>query len=564
MTTGVKQALRAACSAGIWLTLTPLPGWAAEPPRFELSLLPFRLENAESRQRYAPEAMPGGVAVFDYDGDGDLDVFFANGAELPSLRKTRPEQGNRLLRNDGRAGFTDVTEAAGLRGTGYDFGAAAADYDNDGDPDLFVAGLHRNTLYRNDNGRFVDVTASAGLASSDPELGPLWSVTGAWLDFDGDGLLDLFVVNYLRWKPGVDPVCGEPDRRDYCHPQFYEGSANRLYRNLGDGKFEDVSAAAGIRTHVGKGMGAAVADFNRDGFPDVFVTNDKLPNFLFRNVAGERFEEVAFDLGVALPEHGKDVSGMGLDARDLNGDGLPDIVYTALPGETFPLLLNTAEGFFVEATGPSGLSAQTREMAGYAAIAADFDNDGHKDLFFSRGDVLAGVLETGRAFEQHNAIFRNLGGATFEDATEPSGLARGPRRRHRGAGVGDLNGDGRLDLVVTALGAEAELWLNVTEDAGHWVAFALEGTRSNRDGLGAEILLEAGGRTQHNQAASSVGYASSSMGPVHFGLGASTRVDAVEVRWPSGLLQRIEDLEADRIIAIREPAQSKLQPPARR
>ncbi len=522
--------------------------------RFALTTLPVRLENAESPNRYAPEAMPGGVAVFDSDGDGDLDLFFTNGADLPSLRKTRSEHWNRLLRNDGDGVFRDITESAGLQGVGYDMGVSIGDFDNDGDQDLFVAGVHRNSLYRNDDGRFVDIAEQAGLRGSDEDYGPLWSITGAWFDYDNDGLLDLFVVNYLQWKPGADPTCGAPDKRDYCHPKFYEGSPNQLYRNRGDGTFDDVSATTGVRAHVGKGMGAAVADFDRDGYLDVFVTNDKLPNFLFHNDRGKAFAEVAFERTAALPEDGRDVSGMGLDARDLTGDGLPDIVYAALPGETFPLLVNSTEGYFEDATSRIGLAALTQEMAGYSAFAADFDNDGRKDLFFSRGDVLARSPDSSRSVDQPNSLFRNVGDLELVDISAESGFSAGPKRRHRGAAVGDLDGDGLLDVVVTALGAEAQLWTNRSQGDRHWVAFDLEGSASNRDGIGATVRIEAGGATQFNHATTSLGYASSSAGPVHFGLGEAVRVERVEIRWPSGRVQTLEDLEANRVIAVREPA----------
>ncbi len=528
---------------------------AGSPIHFSHREIDFVLENSESANRYAPETMAGGVAAFDYDNDGDLDLFFANGAELPANRKTSARYADRLFRNDGKANFTDVTAEAGLRGEGFAFGAAAGDYDNDGDPDLFVAGLHGNRLYRcEQGGKFTDVTAASGIGAVDPDYGPLWAVAGAWFDYDNDGLLDLFVVNYLSWQPGVDPVCGAKGARDYCHPKHYKGTPNRLYRNKGGGVFEDVSGPAGIRAKAGKGMGAAVADFDRDGRADVFVTNDKLPNFLFRNSAEGSFREIAFEATIALPEHGRDVSGMGLDARDIDGDGRADVVYTALPGETFPLMRNMPDGYFEDVTRAAGLAAPTREMAGYSAVIADFDNDGAKDIFFSRGDVQAHPLgPAAPAAAQHNSVFRNLSNGKFAASTEAAGFAAVPARRHRGAAVGDLDGDGKLDLVVTALAAPAEIWLNDSPGENHWLAVELEGAASNRDGIGAAVRLETALGTQHNHATTSVGYASSSAGPLHFGLGAAAVVRSLRIRWPSGTVQILEDVPANRTLRVKEP-----------
>ena len=514
---------------------------------------PFRLENCQSESRYAPETMAGGAALFDYDGDGDLDLYFANGAELPENRKTADRFSNRLFENDGTGEFSDVTTAAGLAGKRFDFGAAVADYDNDGDQDLFVAGLHGNTLYRNDGaGSFVDVTDGAGLSSADPDFGELWAVAGAWFDYDRDGLLDLFVVNYLKWTVGADPVCDTAGPRDYCHPKYYTGTPNRLYRNRGDGTFADVSASAGIRAHVGKGMGAAVADFDGNGFLDVFVTNDKLPNFLFSNTGRGRFEETAFEATIALPEHGRDVSGMGLDARDIDGDGLAEVVYAALPGETFPLMRNTPDGYFVDITGASGIAGQTRDMAGYSAIIADFDNDARKDIFFSRGDVQVYPLHPGVQIRQHNSVFRNVGERGYAALTEEAGFDAAPPRRHRGAAVGDLNGDGKLDLAVTALSDPAEVWINDSETSAGWLALDLEGTHSNRDGIGALVRVETPDGTQFNHVTTSVGYASSSAGPVHFGLGSAAEVELVTVEWPSGVTTRIRGVAANQVLHVRE------------
>jgi enediyne biosynthesis protein E4 len=287
--------------------------------------LSFRLENNPTPRKLLVETMAGGVAAFDYDGDGLTDIYFTNGAALPSLEKNSPKFSNRLFRNLGGLKFQDVTSMAGVTGAGYSMGAAAADYDNDGHSDLFVTGVRKNILYHNrGDGTFEDVTAKSGILSAD------WSVGAAWFDYDNDGLLDLFVVNYVQWSPDFDRYCGDPGAgiRVYCHPRFFAGTANRLYHNEGKGRFKDVSAESGIAAHIGKGMGAAVADYDRDGLMDIFVANDKVPNFLFHNLGAGRFEEVALQNGVALPDSGNAGSSMGVDFRDLNNDGFPDIVLT--------------------------------------------------------------------------------------------------------------------------------------------------------------------------------------------------------------------------------------------
>jgi enediyne biosynthesis protein E4 len=339
----------------------------------------FVLENNATPEKQLIETMPGGVVAFDYDGDGLIDIFFTNGAAVPSLEKNQPKFRNRLYRNLGGMRFKDVTEEAGLNGIGYSMGAAAADFDNDGHPDLCVFGVNSNHLYRNlGNGRFEEVTARAGIHSD------MWSVGGGWFDYDNDGRLDLFVVNYVSWSPSNTLFCGDPKGpRSYCHPRLFEGLPNTLYRNRGDGTFEDVSLKAGIARHIGKGMSVAFADYDQDGFPDVFVTNDKVPNFLFHNLGNGKFEEVALEAGVAIPDHGKDISAMGTDFRDYNNDGLPDITIAALAGETFPLFRNVGKGVFRDATYESHMGMLTNKRSGWSSAFVDFNNDGWKDLFVS-------------------------------------------------------------------------------------------------------------------------------------------------------------------------------------
>jgi hypothetical protein len=527
-------------------------GSPAQEPRVRLrnvadtAGLTFVHRHSPSSGKYFVESVPGGLAVFDYNGDRRPDIFFTNGAETPALVKTSSGYFNRLYRNDGNMRFTDVTDAAGVRGVGYAMGAAAADYDNDGDVDLFVAGVRQNQLLRNrGDGRFEDVTARAGIASGE------WAVAGSWLDYDDDGRLDLLVVQYVQWSPETNPFCGDRARKIaiYCDPRLFQGLPNRLYRNRGDGTFEDASARAGLLAHVGKGMSAAIADVDHDGRLDIFITNDTVPNFLFRNKGDGTFDEIALVSGVSVPDTGRPVSSMGTDIQDYDNDGWEDIHFTALTGETFPLFRNDGRGGFVEVTQSSGLARLTVKSSGWCAAMADIDNDGWKDIFTANSHVndRIGDFEA-VAFTQPNSLFLNDRRGRFTDATAASGLGDAAAA-HRGCGVADFNGDGRLDLVVLVAGGRAELWQNDSARDHRWVIVRLTGTKSNRDGIGARVIVGNQVRTM----TTAVGYASSSHTGLHFGLGTVNTIDRVEIQWPSGTRQTLENVKTNQMLEIREP-----------
>jgi len=507
--------------------------------------LTFVHHHSPTPAKYFVESVPGGVAVFDYDGDGRPDIFFTNGAQTPALEKSGAMSVNRLYRNAGGMRFTDVTDAAGVRGVGYAMGAAAADYDNDGHVDLFVAGVRKNQLLRNrGDGRFEDVTRRAGIASGD------WAVAGGWLDYDNDGRLDLFIVNYVQWSPATNPFCGDRARgiQIYCDPRLFQGLPNRLYHNRGDGTFEDVSQRAGLLSHVGKGMSVAFADFDHDARLDIFVTNDTVPNFLFHNNGDGTFAERALVSGVSVPDAGRPISSMGADAQDYDNDGWEDIQLTALAGETFPLFRNDGKGAFVEATQRTDLARLTVKSSGWCAIVADLDNDGWKDVFTANSHVNDRIADfEAIAFAQPNAVFVNDRRGRFRDETPASGLAAAVGA-HRGCGVADFDGDGRLDLVVLVLGAQAELWKNESAPENRWLIVRLTGTRSNRDGIGARVIVGNQVRTM----TTAMGYASSSHAGLHFGLGNVAEVDRVEVVWPSGTRQVVEHVKTNQVLTIRE------------
>jgi enediyne biosynthesis protein E4 len=555
--------MRVAGALALLVSATIAAG-AATPPPFdpvvfeevaEKSGLRFVTDSGRSARKHQPETMVSGIAVFDFDGDARLDVYVVNGAAMPGLEKAGPQHWNRLFRNAGGGRFVDVTARAGVAGRGYDLGVATGDYDNDGDADLFVAGLRRNTLFRNEgDGTFKDVTEAAGLARPDPKYGTLWAVAAAFADYDRDGRLDLFVSNYVVWDPAREPVCGNPKAPDYCHPRQYEGLPNSLFRNQGDGTFTDVSAPSGIRAHVGKGMGLGVADFDGDGWTDFFVANDTVPAFLFVNNRDGTFTESAFERAVAYTEGGAAVSGMGADARDVDNDGRPDVFETALVNETFPLFRNAGGGAFEDDTTRSGVGMASRTRSGWGNGIVDLNNDGWKDLFAACGDVMDPAGAFRERVPMANAVFVNLGNGRFADGSALAGDAFARRRAvHRGAAFGDLDGDGRLDVVVSALDGALELWRNVSPAPNHWLAVETTGTKSNRDGVGATIRILTARGAQHGHVNTAVGYGGASDRRVHFGLGKETVVEELTVTWPSGRTQTLRKVPADKVLAVREP-----------
>jgi hypothetical protein len=464
----------------------------------------FVVNPSRTPQKHQPETMISGVALFDFDNDGFLDLFVVNGATMPGLQKTGPEYWNRLYRNNRDGTFTDVTEAAGL-------------------------------------------------AKRDAEYGTLWGVAAAFADYDRDGWLDLFVSNYCVWDPQSEQACTDPKGREYCHPDYYRGLPNSLFHNNHDGTFSDVSQASGIRRHVGKGMGIGVADFDGDGFVDFFVSNDTLPAFLFMNQRDGTFLEKSTAAGVAFTELGRPISGMGADARDLDNDGLPDIFQTALANEDFPLYRNLGGATFEEATGRTGVSALARPRAGWANGIYDLNNDGLKDLFVACSSVMDPAGRFRGKVLMPNAVLIQTKNGRFVDGSPTAGAAFARQAVHRGAAFGDIDNDGRVDVVVTALEAPLEIWHNLSPAPNHWLTVLTIGTRSNRDGQGVKLRAVTAAGAQYNAVNTAVGYGDSSDRRAHFGLGPARVVSELTLTWPSGVVQILKDVPADQVLTVREP-----------
>ena len=517
----------------------------------------FQHQASPTSRKYLLETMGSGVALLDYDNDGRLDIFFANGALIPDPmpkggrpRKSGPQYWNRLFHQTPDGGFEDVTESAGLQGNGFCTGVAVGDYDNDGLPDLYVTGYGRNTLYHNNgDGTFTDVTSSAGVA------GGGWSTSAAWVDYDNDGRLDLIVARYMVWD-FEDIYCGShlPGHRAYCHPDLFQPISVLLYHNDGNGKFTEVSRQAGL-TKKCKGLGVAIADFDHDGFMDIFVANDSIEQTLFRNKGDGTFEEVAMMSGVAVDGDGNTFAGMGVDFSDYNNDGWEDLIITDLANQTYALYTNSGDGSFRYDTNAAELGAMTRLHSGWGVRFMDYDNDGWKDLFVAQGHVMDTInLDFPNLHYRESPLLARNAGRRFVDASSQAGAVFQQRWPGRGLAIGDLNNDGRLDAVITTNNGAAHVLMNQTETRHHWISLQLEGVKSNRDGIGARIQVATSHGRQYATVTTAGSYQSSSDRRVHFGLGQALSIDTIEIRWPSGVIQTIRNLKPDQFLKIRESA----------
>jgi hypothetical protein len=519
----------------------------------------FKQNNYATPTKYPFETLGGAVAAFDYNNDGAVDLLFLNGSPSPQHLKTEPESFNHLYRNNGDGTFTDVTEGSGISGRGmrgYPQGVAIGDYDNDGFADVLVTQYGDNILYHNNgNGTFTDVTAKAGVSMS----GHPFKASACWVDIDNDGYLDLFVTHYFQWtfQDNSNDYCGErkPGYRTYCTPDVFKPLPNVLFRNNGDGTFTDISEKAGIDKCLGKGMGVAIADYNGDGRMDIFVTNDKMPNFLYRNEGGGVFKEVAMEAGVFSNESGSMVSGMGCDFKDYNNDGWPDIFYADLVKESFTVFVNGGKGFFMDATFPSGVGILSSSHSAWSNKFMDFDNDGWKDIFIAGSHVVDNVelYNPAARYKEPCFLYRNLGNGKFEDISKQLGVDFQVVGANRGVAVADIDNDGNLEVAVCRLNDTPLVFKKKGGDPNHWLILNLRGTRSNRDGIGAKIKLTLpSGRNLYEHVTTANGIYSASDKRVHFGMGKENKASSLEITWPSGAKQILQDVPADQVLTIKE------------
>jgi len=514
----------------------------------------FQHENGASPEMYLPETMGAGCGWLDYDGDGLLDLLFVQSGPTPAFKPAKPLRLG-LYRNQGGGKFEEATKGAGLDSPmdTYGMGVAVGDYNNDGKPDIYVTGFPKSHLYQNIGGKFVDVTDKAGVANNGH-----WAASAAWFDYDNDGLLDLFVANYLDWDYSKNVYCGEhkPGYRSYCAPTVFGGVAPTLYHNNGDGTFTDVTKKAGLAGSLGKGLGVVAADYNNDGRMDILQSNDSVRNFLFRNNGDGTFSEVGVEAGLAYGEEGRPEAGMGIDVSDYDHRGVLGVYITHLDMELHRLFHNSAEGEFTDSTYAAQMAKKSNVLSGFGTKFVDVNNDGWPDILQINGHILPNIhlLKPTVEYAEPKTMWLNGHNGTFQDVSSELGKEFMRPTVGRGLCIADFDNDGTVDFAVSNNGGPAELWRNHIDPGASWIAFTLVGTKSNRDGIGTRITVRTGTLTQFQQKSGGGSYLSSSDPRVFFGLGDAHKVDSVDVMWPSGRTEKFKDLTADQFVILKEGA----------
>jgi hypothetical protein len=516
--------------------------------------LKFKQDGTSTDEKYYLETMGTGVAWLDYDQDGLMDIFFVQSAATDLYKPAYPLR-SALYHNNGDGTFSDVTDKARVGGEGhYGQGVAVGDFNNDGYPDLYVTGYDRAILYLNNgDGTFKDVTAKAGVADQGG-----WSTSAGWFDYDKDGWLDLVVTNYIEWTPKTNLWCGErrPGYRSYCNPGNYKGQKTKLYHNNHDGTFTDVSDKSGVGKPESKGMGVVLADFNNDGWTDIAIANDTWPNFLFLNKHDGTFQDISLVSGLAASADGRYEAGMGIDAADVDGDGWQDVYVTHLDFELNRLYHNNGDGTFDDYTYRSGIGNKAILFSGVSMKFLDYDNDGWPDILQLNGAMLDNVslYHSEVSYKEPLLMFRNLGKGRFEKVSNSLGPDFDRPIAGRGLATADFDNDGDIDIALNNRGDLPEILRNDGGNANHWLEILLIGTKSNRDGIGSSLKLTAEGVTHVEQSKGGMGYMSASDPRIHFGLGRRTKIDSLEITWPSGQVDRLPSIPVDHIIAVREGA----------
>jgi hypothetical protein len=554
-----RDLLKCLGSAGIGLAVSPIAPFASQPasPVTFLDVaraagIAFQHDNAASPEKYLIETMGSGCGWIDYDQNGLLDLYLVNGAATRVYSPKRPLS-SALYRNNGDGTFTDITGKAGVGAEGlFGMGVAVGDYDNDGFPDLLVLGYGRCILYHNNgDGTFTDVTLRAGV-----ENAGRWASSAAWFDYDNDGRLDLVIANYVDWSPERNFYCGDqgPGMRSYCHPDDFRGQPPTLYHNNGDGTFTDVSKSSGIGIKGGNGLGVVTFDYDNDGWQDIFIANDHMPNFLFHNNRDGTFREVGYAAGVAVSADGLFEAGMGTDAADATGSGRMDLTVTHLDMQLARFYQNLGDQTFDDAILRSKIGYATYHMSGFGTRFMDYDNDGARDLFMANGHVLDNIARyhADTQYAETKLMFRNNGHGIFENVSDLLGPDFQLPRVSRGAAVADFDNDGDLDILVNNNGQAPQLLRNDGGNTNHWLELLLIGTKSNRDGVGARVKLSAGDLMLYDQRKGGMSYQSAQDPRLHFGLGPRSNVAAIEILWPSGNVTKLTNLKSDQIIAIKE------------